>query len=441
MSISVSQTTKTDGEFAKYLLQTVNDGWNFFSWIIRQRRNIFFSWITVHLPEIARQKHTYIVAGTGSGKSELLKSIIADYLTRDYCSQIILDPNGDFALQVAQLRENTHRSRKGKLVYIDPYFTNETTPIINPFDLKDKSEQNIDITTQFLAKNLQEIFSEDNASLSLQMQTILSPCIATVLRMDNGTIWDLQRMMNDDTNAVYREIGKQSPNLGHRTFFQEKFMDKSYIETKKSVYTRIQKYLNSPTFAHLMSGKSTFDLERAMEEKCLIVFNLSKGKMGPDISKCYGRLIISMIQAIALKRAHQEERKRTHCHLIIDEFQNYIVDSIGEIFAESRKYRVYLSIVTQVVGQNMSKGLKDIIMGNTEIKIIGVNNYQSRLEMSKEMHSEMETMRELKRGKFMVKVGTAGAPFKLSGSTRRLGNKGAMSALSLIHISEPTRPY
>lgn len=353
--------------------------------------------------------------------------MIADYIRRDYCSTIVLDPNGDFSIQVAQFKENLYSSRKGRLIYIDPYFSGGHSPILNPFDLQDKSERNIDITTQFLAKNLQEIFSEDNATLTLQMQMILSPCIATVLRMENGTIRDLQRMMNDETNTPYRELGKQSPNLGHRSFFEERFMDKSYTETKKSIYTRIQKYLNSPTFSHLMTGKNSFDLEQAMNTKCLIVFNLSKGKMGPEISKCYGRLIISMIQAVALKRAHISEAKRVPCHLFIDEFQNYVVDSIGEIFAESRKYKVFLTIVTQVVGQQMSKGLKDIVMGNTEIKIIGVNNYQSRLEMSKEMHAEMEDMRELKRGKFICKIGSAGEPFKLSGSTKRLGNKGAMS--------------
>lgn len=55
------------------------------------------------LPISQKGVHTYITGGTGSGKSELIKSLIWHYLTRNKgTGLVLLTPNGDIAEQVAK---------------------------------------------------------------------------------------------------------------------------------------------------------------------------------------------------------------------------------------------------------------------------------------------------------------------------------------------------
>ena len=71
-----------------------------------------------------------------------------------------------------------------------------------------------------------------------------------------------------------------------------------------------------------------------------------------------------------LSRADIPEEFRTPCHFYIDEFSNYATDSIQEIFSEGRKYKCYLTVATQIVGQGMSAELRKNILGNVNVKII-----------------------------------------------------------------------
>jgi len=55
----------------------------------------------VKLPD-SKGKHWYIVGGTGSGKSELLKHLIIQDIQKNDKSVILIEPNGDLSEQVAR---------------------------------------------------------------------------------------------------------------------------------------------------------------------------------------------------------------------------------------------------------------------------------------------------------------------------------------------------
>lgn len=50
-----------------------------------------------------------------------------------------------------------------------------------------------------------------------------------------------------------------------------------------------------------------------------------------------------------LARADIPEEQRVPCHFYIDEFHNYVSDTLKETFSEGRKYKVYLTVATQTV--------------------------------------------------------------------------------------------
>jgi hypothetical protein len=69
----------------------------------------------------------------------------------------------------------------------------------------------------------------------------------------------------------------------------------------------------------------------------------------------------------ALSRADLPEDQRSDFYLYIDEFQNFITDSINIILSEARKYKLNLIIAHQYMGQ-LSKGgenkIREAVLGN-----------------------------------------------------------------------------
>ncbi len=153
---------------------------------------------------------------------------------------------------------------------------------------------------------------------------------------------------------------------------------------------------------------------------------------------------------IMLARADIPEHFRTPCHFYVDEFHNYVSDTIQETFAEGRKYKVYLTVVTQIIGQGMSDEMRRNIMGNVNVKIIGKAGYESRDMMLKQMgfnaeeerllrfyHSffprplsrrpvTMRAFKKMKRGRFIVQVDNW-FPIMVRNTKRLLGYNRSMS--------------
>ena len=77
-----------------------------------------------------------------------------------------------------------------------------------------------------------------------------------------------------------------------------------------------------------------------MNEKKVILVKLSKGLTGEENSKLLGRMVTMQIKLSALKRASIDPKDRKPYFLYIDEFQNYVSNSIESILSEARKYKL-----------------------------------------------------------------------------------------------------
>lgn len=62
-------------------------------------------------------------------------------------------------------------------------------------------------------------------------------------------------------------------------------------------------------------------------------------------------MIVSKIQMAAMRRDKIAKSERKDFFLYIDEFQNYVTDSIESILSEARKYRLSLNIAHQYLAQ------------------------------------------------------------------------------------------
>jgi len=125
---------------------------------------------------------------------------------------------------------------------------------------------------------------------------------------------------------------------------------------------------------------STIDFEDILNNKKIILIKLAKGKIGSINANLLGMVIVSKILMAALARADVDQEDREDFYLYIDEFQNFLTDSIEVILSEARKYKLNLIIAHQYIGQLIKNGdtkFKDAIFGNVGTKIsfrIGVDD-------------------------------------------------------------------
>ena len=337
-----------------------------------QTKSLFFSPQPVPVPIGALKRHLLITGRSGSGKTEFLKSLFYQLQHRTHLKQqaslILLDPHGDLSEHLFSLALNIQKPER--LWYIDPTWDNKKIPCINPFWQAVRDPVLIDLMAQQWAKAFAELIPE--IGVTLPMETILKPCLAVMFERGECGLSDLQLFMDDTLNGDWVELGRKSSNPVFRQFFESAFLNKKYSLTKMAVYTRLQHLLNNYVFYQVMNGKSSLDLKKGMQEGKVILFNLSKGKLGEDTSRALGRFVSATLLSIALQRAFESEKNRKSCYLFIDEFQNVASSSTEVIFSEARKYHLHLIVGTQTVGQ-LPTSLKDMVLNNTAVKLVGLN--------------------------------------------------------------------
>ena len=86
--------------------------------------------------------------------------------------------------------------------------------------------------------------------------------------------------------------------------------------------------------------KSAFNISDIMNNEKILLIGLSKGILGDLNSNLLGLILVSKIQTAAMARQNIAKEDRKDFFLYIDEFQNYITDSIESILSEARKYRL-----------------------------------------------------------------------------------------------------
>ncbi|HEY0833495.1 MAG TPA: TraM recognition domain-containing protein [Azospirillum sp.] len=398
----------------------------------------FYRRLPVLLPEDARRRHSYITGQSGAGKSELLKVLLNAYLRADApVSLVLIDPHGDLAEQVARLPDVAASNR---LVYLHPALAPDSTPTINPFELADQSETAVHVMAEQIGSVFNELMRRaGHTSLSGYMGALLTPCVSTLLRRPGATIRDLQTFMDDKRNRDLWEAGCRAPVPAHRDFFEHQFFGKQFDSTKAALYTRIQSLLNSPVLYRLLVGPSTLDLEAAVNAGKIIIFALPKGGIGAETSPTFGAFVLAMLQGLAIRRERVPEHARVPIHVFVDECQNFLTPSVQTILTESRKYGLHLTLAQQTFAQDMDRDLAAAVVGNTAVKVCGMNDIKTLKPMDERMGVGLEALQRLSVGQFFVKVSGSTPAFKLL--VPRIGARIGASAWAAVKAAQVRAYY
>ena len=182
--------------------------------------------------ENERKKHTFIMAGSGAGKSELIKILIYSTIIKNKNNGIVLlEPHGDLALQVAQFKY--FKKNPERLMYIDFDIDTNYVPVINPFHLDEKLSRNIQTLTDALIKTFSALLKNE---FSQRMETMLTYCLPVLLKQEHSTLLDLKRFVSIGDKADNQDLidfGSNSQDETHKDYFENDFVDNKTLKSTK----------------------------------------------------------------------------------------------------------------------------------------------------------------------------------------------------------------
>lgn len=357
-------------------------------------------------PEAARY-HRHLFAGSGAGKSELLKVMALKDIQDKDSSFILLDGGQKLALELARQIDDITR-----LVVIDESLDTKYKLSINPLDINDKSAKNLSIQSKHLAKSFELLMESD---WSTNMEAVILPIIYILMEIGGFDVTDIKKFMDEANYEELCKLALKSTNENHKNFILNDLNRiKSIKSTRDAIFMKLQSLISDGSLNNCITGKSTLNLEELVNTPGKIII------IKPE-SNAFGIFLMSMIQGIAEKR---DVHNFIHTNLYIDEFSNYVSPSATKILSELRKKGLHLTMAHQELDQ--IKSIKSNIFANTHIKIVGKNFYENLKVMAKELQIDVKKLENLDKGEFYIKVGTDKA-IKIKTTDKFIDQKAVMS--------------
>jgi hypothetical protein len=255
-----------------------------------------------------RLMHTYVIGKSGSGKSTLLKTMFMQdvHAGRGAC---LLDPHSDL---VESIFKSIPTGRQKDVIYLN--VPDSTLNLrYNPFKRVSYEKRSL------VASSILDVFKKlwfD--AWGVKLEHILRYCILTLLDQPEATIADISNILLDKAYRMKAMQHVKNPSV--KDFWHKEFIHYTRYDLLP-VLNKIGGMLAHPVLKRvLIENSEEITLRRAMDEKKIILVNLSKGHLGEDVSHILGALLISSIGSAAFSRVNLIEEKRTPFMVYMDEF-------------------------------------------------------------------------------------------------------------------------
>lgn len=323
-----------------------------------------------------KRQHVYIIGKTGTGKSTLIKNMIIQNL-RQNKGVALIDPHGDL---VEDLLNFIPRNRTNEVVYFNP--ADAENPVgLNILEAKGSEEK------QLVASSLISVFRHIWKDFwGPRLEHILYNSVLALMDTPGQTLLGVYRILID--KEFRKRIVGQAKDPVVRLFWTRDFENydpRFQKEIIVPVQNKIGQLLTSPSLRNIVGQtRSSIDFNFIMDQKRILLANLSKGKIGEDKSNLLGSVFVTKLYLAALKRQNLPEEKREDFSLYIDEFQNFSTDIFPSILSEARKYRLNLTLAHQYINQ-LPKPIKHAVFGNVGTLIAFRTGGYDAKELAREM--------------------------------------------------------
>lgn len=315
----------------------------------------------IRLSPSDRQRHMYSVGQTGTGKSTFLENLaLQDMLSGNGFA--FIDPHGD---TVERLLAMVPRERTEDVIYFSP--ADVDYPMgLNLFEFQTADQK--DFLIQEALNMLYKLYDPQHQGIMGPRYEHLFRNAALTVMADpaGGTFVDIPKLFRDPKFVQQKLQYVKDQNVLE---FWQKEMPQSqrsneFGEVVSWFVSKFGAFLSNEMMRNIIGQtQSSFNLRDVMDNKKILLVNLSKGRLGELNSKLLGMIFVMKFQAAAMSRANIPENQRKDFALYVDEFQNFSTDSFATIMSEARKYHLNLIVANQFTTQ-LTDEIRDAVFGN-----------------------------------------------------------------------------
>jgi len=318
----------------------------------------------IGLTTAERERHMYIIGGTGNGKTTMMEYAIVQDIQNGK-GVAVLDPHGDLA---EKLLGYIPEDRIKDVIYFNP--SDLGYPIgLNLLELPKGLEGDAlidakDFITEAVISVMRKIFSDDDSG-GHRIEYMLRNAVQTALTQPDATLFTVYDLLTD---ARYRnKVTRTLKDQKLKNFWKEEFGKAGAMQKVKmaaGVTAKIGRFQFSASAERILSQpKSTINFNDILDGKILIC-NLAKGLIGEDTSELFGISVLAKLQLAAYQRVKVDRESRKPFYIYVDEFQNFATMSFVQLLSEARKYKVFLTMAEQSTSQQEEQRMVNTIFAN-----------------------------------------------------------------------------
>lgn len=344
-----------------------------------------------------RRRHVYIIGKSGVGKSKLLELFIRQDIAYGY-GVCLIDPHGE---TIEDILPSIPEERIDDVCLIDP--SDAEYPVsFNPL-------ANVDPTFKHqLTQGLIEVMEKQfGANWTPRLEHVFRFTCLALLDYPHAT---MRGMISILTDRNYRQkVVEYIEDDMVKRFWAIEFADWSEKFDTEAIIPLVNKlgqFLSNPMLRNIFGQKENrINLAKLMNEKKIILINLSKGKIGEENSSFFGSMFITKIKQAGMERAAIPSAERNDFYLYVDEFQNLVTDTFENLLSEARKYGICLTVAHQYVGQ-LLPNVQAAVLGNTGTIIIFRVGGEDAVKLKPEMAPifDVKDMINLGMGQIYLKM-------------------------------------
>ncbi|MDQ5922464.1 MAG: hypothetical protein QG644_172 [Patescibacteria group bacterium] len=308
-----------------------------------------------------RMRHFYVIGQTGTGKTNIMLNMITqDIRNGDGCCYI--DPHGT---DIQTILSRIPKERIDDVIYFDPAYTPRPMGL-NMLEYDPKYPEQKTFVVNELMGIFNKLFDMKVGGGAMFEQYFRNSAFLVMEDPESGsTLLEITRVLADKNFRDMKLARCKNPII--KQFWvaaEETSGEQSLANFVPYISSKFDNFISNDIMRPVvLQQNSVLNFRKIMDEKKILLVNLSKGRLGDINANLIGLVLVGKIQMAALSRVDMFGKPMNDFYLYIDEFQNVTTDSISSILSEARKYRLSLNIAHQYITQ-LEENIKNAVFGN-----------------------------------------------------------------------------
>lgn len=379
--------------------------------------------IPVEMTDEKRFQHTWCVAPSGKGKTQLIQYLVSRDLKRverGEASVVVMDSAGEMIDEISSLKVFAEgQPLHGKLIVIRPDLN--YPPALNLFDFgkgrdsgrsADEKEKFTNAVLEQLVNIVDAILGE-GGTLTPKQKTLFSYTVRLLVATPDANLDTFASILRIDKASDLKPYRQYIATLSKaaQDFFENDYCSRDFNGTKKEVGWRLSGLRENNHFERIFAhNESKLDLFTELNSAKVILIHTDIDNLKAEHVNVLGRYFIGLLSVTSQERISIPREKRLPVFTYIDEAADYISTdrNIASLLDQVRKMRMGMFLAHQRCAQIKDRNVLDAL-SSTAITFASTDTPGDFPLVSKAMRTDQDFAMNQPERHFAVSIRGSGA--------------------------------